>query len=87
MTNQPMMDTISCQELYKKWGGDQEDGKFVAELKEAADVTRPFEGSDGDRHLTGERLPATQERGRDALAVGLSVSRHLECSAQQVARQ
>lgn len=26
------------QELYKKWGGDQEDGKFVAELKEAADV-------------------------------------------------
>jgi len=26
------------QDLYKKWGGDQEDGKFVAELKEAADV-------------------------------------------------
>eukprot|EP00913_Durusdinium_trenchii_P033454 g31321.t1 len=28
----------SLQDLYKKWGGDQEDGKFVAELKEAADV-------------------------------------------------
>ncbi|CAE7481788.1 unnamed protein product, partial [Symbiodinium sp. CCMP2456] len=27
----------STQDLYKKWGGDQEDGKFVAELKEAAD--------------------------------------------------
>ena len=28
----------SLQDLYKKWGGDSEDGKFVAELKEAADV-------------------------------------------------
>jgi len=28
----------SLQDLYKKWGGAAEDGKFVAELKEAADV-------------------------------------------------
>ncbi|CAE7766327.1 unnamed protein product [Symbiodinium sp. CCMP2592] len=31
----------STQDLYKKWGGDQEDGKFVAELKEAADAVAP----------------------------------------------
>eukprot|EP00416_Gambierdiscus_australes_P022298 CAMPEP_0171071764 /NCGR_PEP_ID=MMETSP0766_2-20121228/10492_1 /TAXON_ID=439317 /ORGANISM="Gambierdiscus australes, Strain CAWD 149" /LENGTH=896 /DNA_ID=CAMNT_0011528315 /DNA_START=23 /DNA_END=2713 /DNA_ORIENTATION=- len=28
----------SVQDLYKRWGGAAEDGKFVAELKEAADV-------------------------------------------------
>jgi len=28
----------ALQDCYKKWGGDQEDGKFVAELKEAADL-------------------------------------------------
>lgn len=39
-----------AEELYKRWGGDQEDGKFVAELKEAADARRPrgfFEENDG----------------------------------------